>query len=69
VRLSVTPRMGRLQARADTLLVNLLYVPLIGFPVCVLMFAIGLALSATIIGLPVGLTVMALGVKMLTLKR
>lgn len=49
--------------------VNLLYVPLIGFPLCVAMVTVGLLLCATVIGIPIGLTVMALGLKMLTLKR
>lgn len=48
---------------------NLLYVPLIGFPLCVALVAFGLLLCVTVIGIPVGLTLMALGFKLLTLRR
>lgn len=47
---------------------NLLYVPFIGFPLCVMFMSVGLFLCLTIIGIPLGLSLMALGVKMLTLK-
>jgi uncharacterized membrane protein YccF (DUF307 family) len=48
--------------------VNLFYVPLIGFPLCVILMATGLFLCCTLILAPVGLAVIALGFKVLTLK-
>lgn len=47
---------------------NLLYVPLVGVWVCMALVAFGLLLCVTIILIPAGLTMIALGFKMLTLK-
>lgn len=48
---------------------NVFYVPFVGIWVCAFMVAIGLMLCVTIIGIPLGIACMALGVKMLTLKK
>lgn len=47
---------------------NLFYVPFVGIWICMACMMVGLILCATIIGIPAGLTLMALGFKMLTLK-
>jgi len=48
---------------------NLIYTPLIGFPLCLFCVTFGLMLCCTIILIPLGLTLMALGFKLLTLQR
>ena len=47
---------------------NFLYVPFIGFPLCVICMTIGLMFLLTIIGAPIGLAFMALGCQVLALK-
>jgi uncharacterized membrane protein YccF (DUF307 family) len=47
------------------ILVRVLYTLLVGVPLCVFCMTFGLLLCLTIIGIPVGLTMMALGVKVL----
>jgi uncharacterized membrane protein YccF (DUF307 family) len=46
---------------------GLLYTVFIGIPICMTCMCVGLLLCVTIIGIPAGLTLMALGVKYLTL--
>jgi uncharacterized membrane protein YccF (DUF307 family) len=46
---------------------GILYTLLIGVPYCVVMVSVGLLLCATIVGIPLGLTCIALGVKGLTI--
>lgn len=48
---------------------NLLYVPLIGLPACFLCMTAGVLCCCTLIGIPLGLTFFALGVKVLALNR
>ena len=48
---------------------GLLYTLFIGFPICVMCMVLGLLLCATIIGIPVGLSVLALGAKYVTLPK
>jgi uncharacterized membrane protein YccF (DUF307 family) len=45
--------------------VGLLYHVFVGFPLCVAFMTVGLLLCVTIIGLPVGLALIAAGVKAL----
>lgn len=45
---------------------GLLYTLLFGIPYCIVMVTVGLLICCTIIGIPVGLTVIALGFKGLT---
>lgn len=47
---------------------NLFYVPFVGIWVCMALLTVGLILCATIIGIPPGLALIALGFKSLTLK-
>lgn len=47
---------------------NLIYTPLVGFPLCVLLMAAGCLLCLTIVGIPVGLACFALATKVVTLK-
>jgi uncharacterized membrane protein YccF (DUF307 family) len=49
--------------------VGLLYALLIGIPLCAMLVTAGLILCATIIGIPVGITLIALGFKYLTLSQ
>lgn len=46
---------------------NLLYVPLIGLPACLLCMTVGVLLCCTIILIPAGLVCFAAGFKVLTL--
>lgn len=46
---------------------NALYVPFVGFPLCVLCMAFGLVCCVTIVFAPVGLALFAAGFKVLTL--
>jgi uncharacterized membrane protein YccF (DUF307 family) len=46
---------------------GLAYTVFVGFPLCVMFIVVGLLLMATIIGIPLGLAVMALGFKYVTL--
>jgi uncharacterized membrane protein YccF (DUF307 family) len=46
---------------------GLMYTLLIGIPLCATLVTAGLILCATIIGIPVGVTLIALGFKYLTL--
>lgn len=46
---------------------GLIYTLFIGIPLCVVLVAAGLALCATVLGIPIGLTLIALGFKYLTL--
>lgn len=48
-------------------MINVLYVPLVGFPLCVILMALGLMLCCTIIFLPVGLACFALAFKVVVL--
>jgi uncharacterized membrane protein YccF (DUF307 family) len=49
--------------------VGLIYTFVVGIPLCVAFVAVGLFLCVTVIGLPVGLTLIALGFKYLALPR
>jgi hypothetical protein len=49
--------------------VNLLYTPMIGFPACTALIGLGLLLCLTVVGIPPGLALIALGFKVLTLRR
>jgi uncharacterized membrane protein YccF (DUF307 family) len=44
-----------------------LYTLFVGIPYCVAMITLGLLLCATVIGIPIGLTCIALGIKGLTI--
>jgi uncharacterized membrane protein YccF (DUF307 family) len=46
---------------------GLIYTLFIGIPLCVMLVTVGLIACATIIGIPVGLTLIAVGFKYLTL--
>ena len=46
---------------------GLFYTLFIGVPLCVVLVAVGLFLCVTVIGLPIGLTLIALGFRYLTL--
>lgn len=48
---------------------NLIYVPLVGFWLCSFLVAMGILVCFTIIFIPFGLTLIALGFKVLTLNR
>lgn len=48
---------------------NLLYVPLIGFPLCAILMMFGLMLCCTIIFLPFGLACFALALRVVVLPR
>ena len=47
---------------------NLLYVPLIGIPLCLTLCTIGAVLCLTIVGIPGGVACLMLASKVLTLK-
>jgi len=47
--------------------VGLIYTLVIGIPLCAMLVTAGLIFCATIIGIPIGLTFIALGFKYLTL--
>jgi uncharacterized membrane protein YccF (DUF307 family) len=49
--------------------VGLLYTLFVGLPLCVMLVAFGLLLCVTVIGLPLGLALIGLGFKYLTLPR
>jgi uncharacterized membrane protein YccF (DUF307 family) len=46
---------------------GLIYTLLIGIPLCLALVTVGLIMCATIVGIPVGVTLMAVGFKYLTL--
>jgi uncharacterized membrane protein YccF (DUF307 family) len=49
--------------------VNLIYTPLIGFPLAVCFYAIGILFFLTIIGIPIGLACCSLAGKVIVLGR
>ena len=48
---------------------NALYVPLVGFPLAVFLFAIGIMFCLTIVGVPVGLACFSLANRVIALRR
>ncbi len=48
---------------------NLIYTPLIGIPLALMLATVGLLLCATIIGIPPGLVCLMLANRVLTLRR
>jgi uncharacterized membrane protein YccF (DUF307 family) len=55
------------ERRRNILGMGVLYTLFIGFPLCVLLMAVGLFLTLTIIGAPIGFACFALAFKVLTL--
>lgn len=47
---------------------NLIYVPFIGFPLCVCCMAVGVLCCLTIVGIPIGLAFFALGFRVIALR-
>lgn len=47
---------------------NLIYVPLIGFPLCLMCMFMGCLFCLTIIGIPIGLACFALGFRVVALR-
>lgn len=45
---------------------NVLYTPLIGFPLCIMLCMVGMMLCLTIIGIPLGMSCFMLANKVLT---
>ena len=46
---------------------NLVYTLFVGIPACVMLMTVGSILCLTVIGIPLGLTLLALGFKLVTL--
>ncbi len=46
---------------------NLIYTPLIGFPLCVFLIMVGLVLCVTIVGIPFGIACLMLANRVLVL--
>lgn len=46
---------------------NLLYVPLVGFPLCLVLIMLGLFFCMTLIGLPIGIACLMLALRVVAL--
>lgn len=58
----------RRNTKGSMSVINLVYTPFIGFPLCVICMTLGCIFCCTIVGLPVGFALFALGNKVLTLQ-